>query len=116
MKPDKKGSFPVHGEAFSGIPVIFPVDTERHAVFPHRSFNLRHASWKNPWDATRVSTESFFDLYEKSSARCLTMMRKLHTLLHTEPKSELQKQLTLEFLKEYGNLSFHSGLDAQIPS
>lgn len=44
------------------------------------------------------------------------MMRKLHTLLHTEPKSELQKQLTLEFLKEYGNLSFHSGLDARIPS
>ncbi len=34
----KKGSFPVHGEAFSGIPVIFPVDTERHTVFPHGSF------------------------------------------------------------------------------
>ena len=27
-----------------------------------------------------------------------------------------QEQLTLDFLKQYGNLSFHSGLDARIPS
>lgn len=112
----KKVLFRFMEKHFLGYPLFSPLIPSDTLFFRTDPFNLRHASWKNPWDATRVSTESFFDLYEKSSARCLTMMRKLHTLLHTEPKSELQKQLTLEFLKEYGNLSFHSGLDAQIPS
>lgn len=112
----KKVLFRFMEKHFLGYPLFSPLIPSDTLFFRTDPFNLRHASWANPWDATRISTESFFDLYEKSSARFLTMVRKLHTLLHTEPKSELQEHLTLEFLKEYGNLSFHSGLDARIPS
>ena len=73
----KKVLFRFMEKHFSGIPVIFPVDTERHTVFSARIFLTEACLLKNPWDATRVSTESFFDLYEKSSAHCLTMIRKL---------------------------------------
>ena len=116
MRPVRKSSFPVHGEAFSRIPAFSPLIPSDTLFFRTDPFNLRHASWKNPWDATRISTESFFDLYEKAVRASLPWYESFTHYCIQNQKVSLQEHLTLEFLKEYGNLSFHSGLDARIPS
>lgn len=111
----KKVLFRFAEKVFLGYPVFSPLIPSDTLFFRTDPFNMRHAPWKNPWDDTHTSTESFFDLYEKALGRYLPQMKALHTLLHTEEKALRDTRLRA-FLKTYDNLSFHSGLDASIPS
>lgn len=99
-----------------GYPIFSPLIVSDTLFFRTDPFNMRHALWHNPWDKTHSSRESFFDLYEKAMIRYLTMTEELHQLLHTTSGSPQHTALLRKFLTEYGNLSFHSGLDVSIPS
>lgn len=112
----KKVLFRFLEKQFLGYPLFSPLIPSDTLFFRTDPFNLRHAPWSNPWDASLTSTESFFDLYDKAGRRYLTQINKLHTLLHTKTGSPQKAKQMRAFLKEYQNLSFHSGLDVSIPS
>lgn len=112
----KKVLFRFAEKHFLGYPLFSPLIPSDTLFFRTDPFNLRHAVWTNPWDLSLTSTTSFLELYEAARTRYLTQMKKLYTLLHTAPDTNLQRRLLHDFMKEYQNLSFHSGLDVSIPS
>lgn len=112
----KKVLFRLAEKYFLGYPLFSPLIASDTLFFRTDPFNLRHAVWRNPWDTSITSTESFFELYEKAGKRYLTQAKALHKLLHAEGDRAYQTKLLRAFLKEYQNLSFHSGLDVSIPS
>lgn len=112
----KKVLFRLIEKYILGYPVFSPLIPSTKLFFRTDPFNLRHAKWTNPWDQTLVSCESFFDLYEKAQTRYLSRMDKLSALLY-KSLSDAQKETKLsELIADYGNLSFHSGLDVSIPT
>ncbi len=76
-------------------------------------FNMKHKKWSNPWDPSLKSDESFFDLYEKALVLYQKRIRMLYRYLRTPENSHLAEVRLREFQKEYGNLSFSSGLDCK---
>lgn len=112
----KKVLFRLAEKYFLGYPLFSPLVPSDTLFFRTDPFNLRHAEWKNPWDPTMRSRESFFELYAKAQNVYLKRMKKLEQLLSPECSRPLREKLNREFLADYGNLSFHSGLDCSIPS
>lgn len=101
---------------FLGYPLFSPLIPSDELFFRSDPFNMQHKPWSNPWDESHVSTETFFDLYEKASVIYDRRLKKLHAFL-TSTEDEVHREKLLEkFLADYGNLSLHSGLDANIPS
>lgn len=101
---------------FFGYPLLstmFPSDTRTFHIDP---LNVLHREWTNPWDHTLVSTDSFFDLMEKAQKEYLDVLKDLHQLFGTRLHAPYEKQRTEKLLKLLGNRSYHSGLDAGIPS
>ena len=99
-----------------GYPVFSPLVASNQLYFRTDPFNLQGKAWTNPWDETLISNETFFDLYQKAQKKFLSRMKRLSVIFYDSTSMrEKEEQLKL-LLKEYGNLSFHSGLDASIPS
>ena len=99
-----------------GYPLFSPLIPSDTLFFRTDPFNLRHALWKNPWDSSITSNESFFELYDKSKELYLSRIHSLYAALHAGADSARQDAAIQDFLQEYGNLSFHSGLSSTIPS
>lgn len=99
-----------------GYPIFSPLIASDTLTFTNDPFNEKHAEWTNPWDDSIRSTESFYDLYDKAMDRYLAQVKKLHALLHTWRDADAYQKRFKDFLHEYQNLSFHSGLDVSIPS
>lgn len=114
----------VEGLVF-GHALFSPLILSDTVFFRTDPFNLRHAKWTNPWDATLTSHETFFDLYEKAMQRYLPRLTRLCDLLEDtgslpeemySVRAKEKDRLRQEFLSDYGNNSFHSGLHVSIPS
>lgn len=101
---------------FLGYPLFSPLFPSNYLFFRTDPFNLRRAPWRNPWDKSLTSNETFFDLYSKAEQQYLSRLKKLYTIFHNTEEKSLRDKHIREFLSEYGNLSFHSGLDCSIPS
>ena len=99
-----------------GYPLFSPLIPSDTLFFRTDPFNLRQALWKNPWDSSITSNESFFELYDKSKELYLSRIHSLYAALHAGADSARQDAAIQDFLQEYGNLSFHSGLSSTIPS
>lgn len=112
----KKVLFRFLEKHFLGYPLFSPLIASDTLFFRTDPLNLRHAQWANPWDSALTSTMSFPDLYEVAGTRYLAQIGKLHELLHADSGSPRQNTLIKEFMRNYQNLSFHSGLDVSIPS
>lgn len=112
----KKALFRFLEKHLLGYPIFSPLIPSNTRVFRSDPFNLRHASWSNPWDEQHTSTESFYDLYQKAGKRYLALSHQLYTLLQTDKMDKSRSALLYAFLQKYDNLSFHSGLDVSIPS
>ncbi|TGY97208.1 hypothetical protein E5329_05925 [Petralouisia muris] len=101
----------------------------------HRDpLNLLHEEWKNPWDHSLSSTASFFDLMKAAQTSYLEILEELNRLLSVKHEAPVKDRALLKqrysvtsaaqsgengwqkFLNRLGNLSYHSGLDAGIPS
>lgn len=101
-----------------GHPIFSPLIVNDKLAFRSDPMNKQHKKWTNPWDSTKTSIESFGNLYEKAKARYLRRIQKLSAFLQCETTTDTAKTQMLfeDFFADYGNLSFHSGLDASIPS
>lgn len=112
----KKVFFRFFEKCFLGYPLFSPLVASNTLFFRTDPFNLRHAEWTNPWDCTLVSKESFFDLYQKAEELYLQRIQKLYAVFQISPGSYQYHKILKEFFDDYGNFSFHSGLDCNIPS
>ena len=99
-----------------GYPVFSPLIANDSLLFRTDPFNMQHKKWTNPWDSSISSVESFFDLYGRSEEKYLHCLAELSALLKERIHSPKASLLTEEFLKDYGNASFHSGLSSELPS
>lgn len=112
----KKVLFRFLEKHFLGYPLFSPLIPSDTLIFRTDPLNLRHAVWANPWDPSHTSTRSFPELYDDACARYLVRLPKLHELLCADVTDDRRRKLVIDFLKDYQNLSFHSGLDVHIPS
>lgn len=100
--------------------------------------NLCHREWKNPWDTGAVSHASFLELMEGAEKEYLEILGELDSVFAAGTKERIMEKsrdkLRLKMdkiensgkqigtnglqplLTRLGNLSYHSGLDAGIPS
>ena len=93
-----------------GYPILSPMMASDSLQFYEDPLNVRHKEWKNPWDDTQVSTESFFDLMESAQEKYMQLLPRIYRLFMTRRHSEAAKLRMQNILKELGNLSYHSGL------
>ena len=70
--------------------------------------NLTHKKWIHPADENRVSTESFFDLYDKALITGETAIRLF--LAAVDDKAEEK-----DFLRFIGNRTYNEGLPEDLP-
>lgn len=99
-----------------GYPIFSPLVPSNKLWFCSDPFNLARKEWKNPWDHTLVSNETFFDLYQKAEASYSSRLKKL-TCFFYEPATPQKRMAQMkDLIQDYDNLSFHSGLDCSIPS
>lgn len=98
---------------FLGFPHFSPLIASDKLHFCKDPFNMKHRKWANPWNPSLVSTESFFDLYEKAGVLYQKRIRMLYRYLRMPENSREAENYLQEFRKEYGNLSFASGLDSK---
>lgn len=95
------------------LSTMIPSDTLTFHIDP---LNILHKQWKNPWDTSLVSNESFLDLMERAQENYRNILTDLHRLFCTRPHAPSEKLRTEKLLAVLGNNSYHSGLDAGIPS
>lgn len=112
----KKALFRLIEKYTLGYPVFSPLVPSAKLFFRTDPFNVRRAKWSNPWDKTIISSESFFDLYDKAQDRYLSRMEQLSVLLYDNLSAAQKETVLRNLITDYGNLSFHSGLDASIPT
>jgi hypothetical protein len=94
-----------------GYPLFSPLIPSDTLIFRTDPMNLRHAAWKNPWDATLQSHESFPELYQRAMALYLERLEKLSALNKASVSAAEHTKLSEALLAAYGDLSFHSGLN-----
>lgn len=87
-------------------PLLSPLIASDRFLIHKDPLNLMHQEWSNPWDRNLRSTESFYDLYEKSEKQYLYFLGELNLALVTKSKARI-----IRFLKQLGNKSYHSGLE-----
>ena len=111
----KKAMMRLAERLLPGYPVVSPLFPSNDLFFHTDPFNLRRARWKNPWDKKSSSQETFFELYDKAEAIYLSRLAELCAIFHSEWDPEERSSRIRAFLAEYGNRSFHSGLECSIP-
>ncbi|MCI8484210.1 MAG: zinc dependent phospholipase C family protein [Lachnospiraceae bacterium] len=92
---------------------MIPSDTLTIHIDP---LNILRRSWKNPWDTSITSNDSFLDLIEQAQKDYFTLLADLNQLFTAAPSSKAEHTCRKKLLKALGNNSYHSGLDAGIPS
>lgn len=95
------------------LSALIPSDTLTSYLDP---LNILHRPWRNPWDKSRISTDSFFDLMEQAQTDYQYILQKFNRLIRTRfhaPKEQIRTKALLNCL---GNHSYHSGLDCSLPS
>ncbi len=65
---------------FLGYPYVSPLIASDRMHFTTDPMNMRHKAWKNPWNTSRVSTDSFYDLFEKAKRQYLDRIYLLKDL------------------------------------
>lgn len=98
-----------------GHAYLSPMIPSDRMIFYKDPLNLRHNSWKNPWDHSIISTESFFDLFQKAQKNYTHLLLDLE-LLFPLSYSSTEASFSKDILAFAGNKSYHSGLDCSIPS
>ncbi len=95
------------------LSALIPSDTLTMHIDP---LNILRQPWRNPWDKSRISTDSFFDLIEQAQKDYLELLKDLDRLLQTASHDTARQEQTSALLKKLGNNSYHSGLDSSMHS
>ncbi|MCM1283401.1 MAG: zinc dependent phospholipase C family protein [Muribaculaceae bacterium] len=91
------------GRAF--LSPLLPSDKLRFIVDP---LNHRRKTWRHPWSG-QASNATFDELYASAGRRYMARIRAYCTLV----RAGFPDDLRARFLKEYGSLSFQSGLPCE---
>ncbi|MBQ2980494.1 MAG: zinc dependent phospholipase C family protein [Lachnospiraceae bacterium] len=75
--------------------------------------NLKHRKWHNPWDVSRISTDSVPELLGKGDRRFSLMMFLLDNYLSPDTNKAAAYKTLVAFI---GCKSYHSGLNCRIQS
>ncbi len=95
----------------TGYPLLSPMMASDTICFFADPLNVLHKEWANPWDKSRVSTESVFDLMEEAGKEYLELLPRLYQLFVTKKHSDAAKLRTQHILEYLGNLSYHTGME-----
>lgn len=98
-----------------GHAYLSPMIPSDRMIFYKDPLNLRHNPWKNPWDRSIISTESFPDLFHKAQKDYVKLLLDLEQLFPLS-YSSTEASFSKDILAFAGNKSYHSGLDCSIPS
>lgn len=96
-----------------GYPLLSPLIANDRLLFYQDPCNTKHAAWKNPWDETIVSTESFFDLFEKAQEEYSRMLNGAARFLARERSDKEWRAAIGHTLRALGNRCYHSGLASE---
>lgn len=96
-----------------GFPVLSPMIASDYLRFYKDPLNILHKEWKNPWDETKVSTDSFLDLMEAAQEEYIRFLPRLHRLFSSKKHSDAARLRQENILKDLGSFSYHSGLDTE---
>lgn len=99
-----------------GHAYLSPMIPSDRLVFYKDPLNLRHHIWKNPWNNSIKSNESFLDLFQKAQKEYLFVLLRLESLFSLSDSNHASAKHVKELLAFMGNKSYHSGLDCSIPS
>lgn len=94
---------------FVGYPYVSPLIPSDKLRFTTDPLNRKHRIWKNPWDTSIVSTDSFYDLFEKAQIKYLHRLELLAPLI-TSDQSPRRLQNLQKLTDDLGNCSYGSGL------
>lgn len=83
---------------FPGFPYISPLIASDLLRFTKDPLNRQHRKWKNPWNASHASTDSFDDLFKTAQKRYLKRLALLEAAQHQA------------LMRDLGNLSYSTGL------
>lgn len=75
------------------------------------AFNLTNSKWKNPWDTSSESTDSFYDLYSNASIFYQNILYHINTYLCSRSKGIMDYTRLDRIIGAIENRSYHSGLD-----
>lgn len=95
------------------LSALIPSDTKTAYQDP---LNLRHQRWENPWDKSLASTDSFLDRMGQAQEEFLETLCALDALFLLRPHTAQEATAAGKLLAKLGNNSYHSGVDASIPS
>lgn len=95
------------------LSTLIPSDTQTFHMDP---LNILHQPWQNPWDKSRISTDSFFDLMDAAQHEYLQVLSAVNRLFQTSPHTKSAQTQMKNLLHKLGNKSYHSGVDCRIPS
>ncbi len=94
-----------------GYAYVSPLISSDRIRFTKDPLNLRHKKWKNPWDASRASTDSFPDLYSKAREQYLHRIDLLKNIIDpTKFHRENLNQYLRPLMQSLANCSYSSGL------
>lgn len=96
-----------------GYPLLSPLVANDDLLFYQDPCNTKHVRWRNPWDESMVSTESFFDLFERAQDEYGRMLDEAARFLSKVRTDEEREAAISRALKELGNRCYHSGLPAE---
>jgi hypothetical protein len=94
-----------------GHAVISPMIASDSLHFFTDPLNILHREWKNPWEPSAVSSDSFFDLLDAAQKDYQRLLALTFQLFVTPRHSDAEELRLRKILKQLGNLSYHSGLE-----
>lgn len=95
---------------FPGYPYVSPLIPSDKLHFTRDPLNKMHKTWKNPWDTSITSTDSFYDLFEKAQEKYLRRLKLLSAFAGADTPSERQQDYLQQLTDDLGNCSYGSGL------
>lgn len=95
---------------FLSYPMVSSLIANDHLVFYKDPCNIRHKSWKNPWDESILSRESFFDLFEKAQTQYFKLLIAADKYFSTKYPHGQKEDFLRQLQEQLGNFSYHSGL------
>lgn len=95
---------------FPGYPYVSPLIPSDKLHFTRDPMNQRHRTWKNPWDTSITSTDSFYDLFEKARKKYLRRLNLLAAIAEADTPCKRQQDCLQLLTDDLGNCSYGSGL------
>lgn len=95
----------------TGRPLLSSLIASDTLCFYPDPLNVRHCTWRNPWEPRLRSDASFLQLMESAQKKYALLLPRLHGMFLAEPHTQAARHLKIKVLKMLGNRSYHSGLE-----